>query len=245
MKILVLKDHAALSREGADILEQAVREKPDCVLGLATGETPIMLYGELVKRHGEGLDFSRVRTVNLDEYYPLSPENPQSYRAFMDRHLFDHINIRKENTHVPNGLASDAQAHCREYDALIDALGGIDVQLLGIGRNGHIGFNEPSDELSADTHLCELSADTVRANSRFFDRTEDVPTRAITMGMRSIFKARRIVLLASGKEKADALRVLLDERISTDCPASLLHLHPDVTLICDEAAYGKKTTKTV
>ncbi len=237
MKIIVVEDYAELSAIGADILEDVIKAKPDCVLGLATGETPVGLYEILVKKYEGGLDFSRVRTVNLDEYYPLSPDNEQSYRAFMNKHLFDKINVDKANTHVPNGLADDVDAFCREYDELIESLGGIDVQLLGIGRNGHIGFNEPADGLFPFTHLTSLHEDTIQANSRFFEREEDVPRSAITMGMASIFKAKRIVLLASGKGKADAIKALLSERITTDCPASLLHLHTDVTLICDKAAY--------
>ncbi|MBE6577026.1 MAG: glucosamine-6-phosphate deaminase [Ruminococcaceae bacterium] len=238
MKILVVEDYAALSAAGAEILESTVREKPNCVLGLATGETPIGLYDILVKKYAEGLDFSKVQTVNLDEYYPLEPTNEQSYRAFMNMHLFDKININKDNTNVPDGLAADVDKFCGEYEALIDSLGGIDVQLLGIGRNGHIGFNEPADELYPYTHLTALKEDTIQANSRFFENEADVPRSAITMGMASIFKAKRIVILASGAGKANAVKTLATGRITTACPATLLHLHPDVTLICDKAAYG-------
>ncbi len=237
MKIRIVNDSAELSAVCAAILEDAVRKKPDCVLGLATGETPIGVYELLSKK---SIDFSRVRTVNLDEYYPLSPDNIQSYRAFMNRHLFNKINIDITNTHVPDGLAHDPQAFCREYEELIDSLGGIDIQLLGIGRNGHIGFNEPADKLYPYTHLTSLCEDTVRANSRFFESEKDVPTSAITMGMATIFKAKRILILAVGEQKAAAIKFLLNERITTACPASLLHLHPDVTLICDKAAYGEK-----
>lgn len=236
MRILTVKDYDKLSEVAATIIEKAVRQKPNCVLGLATGETPIALYELLSKKR---LDFSKVKTVNLDEYYPLSPDNEQSYRTFMNKHLFDKINIDISNTYVPDGLASDAQTFCRQYDELIDSLGGIDVQLLGIGINGHIGFNEPADELYPYTHLTTLCEDTVRANSRFFESEDDVPTSAITMGMATIFKAKRIILLASGKQKADAVKLLLSEKITTSCPATLLHLHPDVTLICDSAAYGE------
>jgi glucosamine-6-phosphate deaminase len=157
----------------------------------------------------------------------------------MNKNLFDHINIDIAKTHVPDGLTTDVDAFCKNYEALIDTLGGIDVQLLGIGRNGHIGFNEPSNTLYSHTHLTSLEEDAIKANARFFEHEEDVPTSAITMGMSTIFKAKRIVLLASGSEKADAIRILCSGLITTDCPASLLHLHPDVTLICDKAAYGE------
>ena len=238
MKVLVVDNYNELSAAAAEMLADTVKSKPDCVLGLATGSTPIGTYEHLIQKYNAGeLDFSRVKTINLDEYYPISPNNDQSYRYFMNTHLFDSVNIDITNTNVPDGLANDPKTACRDYEALIDTLGGADVQLLGIGRNGHIGFNEPSECLEPFTHLTNLSEDTVKANSRFFENEALVPTRAITMGMRSIFKAKRIIILASGKDKCPAIKALLSQKIRTDCPATLLHLHPDVTLICDKQAY--------
>ena len=184
------------------------------------------------------LDFSKVRSVNLDEYYPISPDNDQSYRYFMNYHLFDHVNIDKANTSVPDGMTKDVEAHCKDYESKIDALGGVDVQILGIGRNGHIGFNEPDDELIKGTHLTALTKSTIEANSRFFASEEEVPKHALTMGIESVFKARKILLLVSGANKAEAVKAMLKGNISARCPASFLCLHPDVVLICDEAAYS-------
>lgn len=240
MKVIVTKNYEEMSASAADILADVIKNKPDCVLGLATGGTPVRLYELLAGMNAAGdIDFSAVSSVNLDEYYPISPENPQSYRYFMDEKLFDKVNINRENTYIPNGQAEDIAAACLEYEKIIDDLGGIDVQILGIGRNGHIGFNEPAEELSRFTHLTELTADTIKANSRFFSSEEQVPTHAITMGMASIFKARKVVLLASGKNKSDAIAKLLGGAVSSLCPATLLCLHPDLTVICDEDAYSK------
>lgn len=239
MKLRVVENYNEMSREAARLIAEAISAKPDCVLGLATGETPIGTYDCLVKEYAEGrLDFSRVHSVNLDEYYPIKPENDQSYRYFMNEHLFDRVNIDKENTNVPDGQAQDVESFCREYENIIDALGGIDVQVLGIGRNGHIGFNEPADELQPYTHLTALTENTIEANSRFFASEKDVPRHALTMGIRSIFKARAIIIMASGAEKAEAVKEMLSGNISTHCPASLLALHSNVTLICDKAAYS-------
>lgn len=239
MQIKVVENYEELSRVAARIIGDVVHNKPDCVLGLATGDTPIGTYNCLVEEYKAGkLDFSRVRSVNLDEYYPLSPDNEQSYRYFMNKQLFDRVNIDKANTNVPDGTAKDADVFCREYEEKINALGGIDVQILGIGRNGHIGFNEPDTCLKPNTHLTSLTESTIEANSRFFASEDDVPKHAITMGIRSIFKARKIIVLASGEGKADAVKAMLGD-ISTACPASLLCLHPDVVLICDKAAYSK------
>ncbi len=212
-------------------------KKKQCVVGLATGDTPIGMYDLIVEDYKAGkVDFSGVSSVNLDEYYPISPHNEQSYRYFMDCHLFNKVNINKANTYVPDGHTEDVQRSCEQYERLIDSLGGIDLQVLGIGRNGHVGFNEPDDTLEAFTHITDLTADTIEANSRFFERETDVPRQAITMGTKSIFKARRIIILASGESKAEAVKSMLDEGISTDCPASLLCLHHNVTLICDKDA---------
>ena len=239
MKILVVKDYAEMSRVAADLFAEVIADKPDCVLGLATGDTPIGMYDNLIAKYREGkLDFSKTRSVNLDEYYPITPDNDQSYRYFMNEHLFNHVNIDKANTAVPDGTAKDVDASCKAYEAQIDALGGIDVQVLGIGRNGHIGFNEPDSELIPFTHLTALTPSTIEANARFFASEDEVPKHALTMGIQSVFKARKILLLVSGKNKAEAVKAMLTGNISTSCPASLLCLHPDVTLVCDEDAYS-------
>lgn len=239
MKIIVTENYEEMSRVAAEHMAQVILSKPDCVLGLATGSTPVGMYDRMVEMYREGtLDFSRVRSVNLDEYYPITPDNDQSYRYFMNENLFDRVNIDKANTFVPDGTVADADAFCREYEKTIDALGGADIQVLGIGRNGHIGFNEPAEALVPFTHLTELTASTIEANARFFASEADVPKHALTMGIQSVFKARRILLLASGENKAEAVRAMLAENITTQCPASLLCLHPDVTLICDRAAYS-------
>lgn len=239
MKILVVKNYKEMSVAAADRFAEVITKKPDCVLGLATGDTPIGMYEELVaKYHAGTLDFSQVRSVNLDEYYPITPDNDQSYRYFMNHHLFDHVNIDKANTAVPDGTAKEVEKSCQAYEAHIDALGGIDIQVLGIGRNGHIGFNEPDAELIPFTHLTALTPSTIEANARFFASEHDVPKHALTMGIQSVFKARKILLLVSGKNKAEAVKAMLTGNISTACPASLLCLHPDVTLICDEDAYS-------
>lgn len=241
MKTIVVNNYDEMSRVAADCFAEVLRAKPDCVLGLATGSTPIGMYEKLVEMYKAGtLDFSKANSVNLDEYYPITPDNDQSYRYFMNYHLFDKVNIDKAKTSVPDGtVAPEAvDAFCRAYEDKIDALGGIDVQVLGIGRNGHIGFNEPDEELIPITHLTELTPNTIEANSRFFASEADVPKHALTMGIQSVFKAKKILILASGKSKAEAVKAMLAGNISTKCPASLLCLHPDVTLICDEDAYS-------
>ena len=239
MKVIVVKNYDEMSKEAAKQVASVMKAKPDCVLGLATGDTPIGMYKGLIEMYKNGeIDFSKTTSVNLDEYYPITPDNDQSYRYFMDKHLFDRVNINKANTSVPDGTAKDVSKFCREYEAKIDALGGTDVQVLGIGRNGHIGFNEPDAELERFTHLVELTPDTIEANSRFFASEADVPKHALTMGIHSVFKARKILLLASGKGKAAAISALVKSNITTACPATLLCLHPDVTVICDEDAYS-------
>ena len=237
MKIQIVENYSAMSRAAADIFTEAMSAKPQCVLGLATGDTPIGMYECLVEDYKAGkIDFASVKSVNLDEYYPITPDNDQSYRYFMNYHLFDKVNINKAMTFVPDGQATDADKSCAEYEKNIDALGGIDVQVLGIGRNGHVGFNEPDCELVPYTHVTDLTADTIAANSRFFESENDVPKQALTMGIESIFKARKIVILASGEGKAEAVKRMVCGKITTKCPASLLRLHPDVTLICDKDA---------
>ncbi len=241
MKTIVVKNYDEMSRVSADLVADVLRAKPDCVLGLATGDTPIGMYKNLVKMYKAGeLDFSKANSVNLDEYFPITPDNDQSYRYFMNYHLFDHVNIDKERTVVPDGTVAPEKvdAFCRAYEEKIDALGGVDVQILGVGRNGHIGFNEPDEELIPITHLTALTASTIDANSRFFASEEDIPKHALTMGIQSVFKAKKILLMVSGKNKAEAVKAMLTGNITTKCPASLLCLHPDVTLVCDEDAYS-------
>jgi len=237
MKVQIVNNYAEMSRKAADIFAEVINSKRDCVLGLATGDTPIEMYECLVEDYRAGkVDFASVKSVNLDEYYPIAPDNEQSYRYFMNHHLFDKVNINKADTYIPDGQTKDIIKSCEEYEKNIDRLGGIDIQVLGIGRNGHIGFNEPDDEMYPYTHISDLSANTVKANSRFFESEGDVPKQAITMGIESIFKARKIVILASGEGKAEAVKAMIYGKITTNCPASLLRLHPDVTLICDKNA---------
>ncbi len=237
MKIVIVKDYSEMSIKGAELIAETVKNKPNAVLGLATGSTPEGLYNELIRMNKEeGLDFSKITTVNLDEYYGLSGDHPQSYRYFMNDKLFNHINIDKNNTYVPNGSAEDIQAECKNYDENIQNLGGIDLQLLGIGGNGHIAFNEPEEELNFGTHLTDLTSSTIEANSRFFDSIDEVPKKAVTMGIGSIMKAKKIVLLASGKGKAEAIKELISGKITTDSPATILQVHHDVTLFVDEEA---------
>ncbi len=239
MKVTVCKNYDEMSEKAAEMFAKVIGEKPDCVLGLATGSTPEGMYARLAEWHRAGkLDFSAVKSVNLDEYYPIAPANDQSYRYFMNFHLFDKVNIDKNNTYVPNGLAEDTILEGKRYDELIDSLGGVDLQVLGIGRNGHIGFNEPGDTLIAGTHCTALTPDTINANSRFFKSEADVPKHAMTMGLGSIFKSRAIVVMASGKAKHNAVRAMLESDITTHCPATFLQLHPNVTVICDEDAYN-------
>ncbi len=239
MELIVCKDYRELSRRAADIIIAQVTAKPDCVLGLATGSTPIGTYDLLCDAHKAGLDLSSVTTFNLDEYYPMQASDPQSYHYFMQEHLFSHVNISPSRIHIPDGETTHPESLGDAYDRAIEEAGGIDLQLLGIGRNGHIGFNEPGDTLVAGTHLTPLTEDTVNANARFFASVSDVPTQAISMGMASIMGARHILLLISGKDKQEALAQLRSDSITTQCPATLLKLHPHVTIICDEAAYGK------
>lgn len=241
MKVLVEKDYDSMSRRAAEIFIEEIRKKPDIILGLATGSTPIGTYKELINEYNKGnLDFSKVKSFNLDEYIGLDGSHPNSYRYFMDDNLFNHINIDKNNTFVPSGIAEDLENHCKEYDKMIDEAGGIDIQVLGIGENGHIAFNEPDEKLSNGTFVVNLTEETIMANSRFFDNNEEVPKKAISMGIGSILKAKKIVLLASGRKKANVIKELLgNDFITTKLPASFLLLHQDVTIIVDEEAYGK------
>lgn len=240
MKIYQEMDYNAMSRRAADLIAQQVKERPDCVLGLATGSTPLGTYEELIRRHCAGeLTFRWVRTVNLDEYKGLAPTHPQSYRYYMQAHLFDRLDIDGANTHIPDGLAEDAEKECARYDALIEALGFADLQLLGLGRNGHIGFNEPGDCFEKRTHVVDLTQSTIDANARFFQNAGEVPRQALTMGMGGILSARRVLLLVSGGEKAEALYQAVCGPITPQCPASILQLHRDVTVVGDAAALEK------
>ena len=238
MRVIVCENYEEMSKLGARIVAAQILLHPASVLGLATGSTPVGLYRALSEMYRAGeIDFSGITTFNLDEYYPISPENPNSYRYFMNENLFDHINIPKSCTHIPNGMADDPAAECAAYDRMIREAGGIDLQLLGIGLNGHIGFNEPDGILTTGTHITQLSESTIEANSRFFESRDEVPTFALTMGMETILHARKIILLASGEGKHPAVKQLLDHTITTHMPATLLKVHSDVTLICDRAAY--------
>lgn len=237
MHIYSAADYAAMSRKAANLLSAQVILKPDCVLGLATGGTPVGIYQQLIDWYHKGdLDFSKVCTVNLDEYIGLPVRHPQSYRSFMQAQLFHHINIPIENTHVPNGCARNMQAECSRYEALIRSLGGVDMQLLGIGATGHIGFNEPHDRFDTTTHVVTLAARTRQANARFFASEEEVPQQAITMGIQTIMRAEKIVLAASGANKAQILEQALFGPINPQVPASILQLHRDVTVFADEDA---------
>ncbi len=239
MKLILCKDYDEMSATGADIIAKVMIEKPDCILGLATGSTPVGMYKRLIEMNRAGeIDFSHVTSFNLDEYYPISADNPQSYRYFMNENLFNHINIDKKNTFVPDGSAEDVNEECKAYDKMIENSAGVDVQVLGIGVNGHIGFNEPDENLITTTHLTSLTDSTVSANSRFFDSIDEVPRYAVTMGIGTIMRAKSIILLASGKGKHDAVTKLIDGKLTTACPATMLKLHSNVTLICDEEAYN-------
>lgn len=239
MKVLVEKNYKEMSKKAADILVEEINKDRSITLGLATGSTPEGVYKNLIKAYNnKELDFSKVQTFNLDEYVGLEDSHPKSYRYFMNEKLFDHVNIDKTKTHVPDGKAKDLTAYTKAYDKLIEESGGIDIQVLGIGTNGHIAFNEPADELSVGTSVVHLTQNTISDNSRFFDTLEEVPKTAITMGIGSILKARKIILLASGKNKSKVINDLLNRKtVSTQLPASFLLLHPDVTVIVDEDAY--------
>ncbi len=240
MRLIFAKDYEDMSCEAAKIVSGQLYLKPQSVLGLATGSTPIGLYDRLVQVHQTvGLDFSGVTTFNLDEYVGLSSENPESYHYFMKEHLFSRVNLRPDHCFVPNGMAEDLEEEGRRYDALIEQAGGIDLQVLGIGRNAHIGFNEPDIKFEAMTHKVRLDDETIRANARFFAREEDVPRYAISMGIRNIMLARRVLLLASGPEKAEAVYAAACGNVSPKAPASILQLHRDATIIADATAAAR------
>ncbi len=237
MNIIKVKNYKELSMKAAGIVAAQISRKKNTVLGLPTGQTPLGMYQELIKRFRKGeIDFSQVITFNLDEYYGLSPEHPQSYNYYMWQTFFNNINIKKENVFIPDGVTKDVQKECRYYESLIEKKGGIDLQFLGIGDNGHIGFNEPATALDNKTHLVNLSQATIEANSRFFNDIEEVPRKALTMGMGTIMKAKQIILLASGMKKAPAIAKTINGKVNTEVPASLLQLHRDVTIIVDKDA---------
>ena len=237
MRIYREKDYDAMSRRAATIIAAQIVAKPDCVLGLATGSSPVGTYKNLVAWNKQGdISFKEVRSVNLDEYYGLSGDHDQSYRYFMQTNLFDHVDIVPENTNVPNGLAQDPAAEGERYEALVASLGYADLQLLGMGRNGHIGFNEPCGEFPLITHLVDLTESTIEANARFFASADDVPKQALTMGIGTIMHARSILVVASGADKAEAVRKTVNGPVTPEVPASILQLHPNVTIIGDEAA---------
>ena len=237
MRLIEAKDYQETSRQVANIISAQVILRPDSVLGLATGSSPIGAYQQLIEWYNKGdVDFSRVRSVNLDEYVGLAPSHEQSYAYFMHHNFFDFINIKPENVHLPDGLDPDAEGQGEKYDALIRSLGGVDLQLLGIGRDGHIGFNEPCGEFVKGTHCVELTQDTREANARFFGSVDLVPKTAYTMGILDIIQARRVVMIASGSSKAAIVRDAFWGPVTPQIPASILQLHPDFTLVADEEA---------
>ena len=240
IKIVIADTLAEVGSKAADVFEAVITAKPDCVLGLATGATPLPLYRELIRRERAGkISFAQVRTANLDEYKGLRPDHPQSYRKFMQENLFDHISIKPENTIVPLGLAENAETMCAAYEEQIEAWGGVDLQLLGIGHDGHVGFNEPEEVFPVGTHEVQLTAMTREANKRFFDSIDEVPTAAFTMGIGTIMRAKKIVMVITGSDKADITYAALRGPVTPKVPASVLQLHPDVTVICDKAAAAK------
>ena len=240
MKIYKAKDYKDMSRKAANIISAQVIMKPNCVLGLATGSTPIGMYDQLVEWYNKGdLDFSEVTTVNLDEYKGLPRTNDQSYYYFMHQHLFDRVNIDPERTNVPNGMEPDAEKECGRYEELIRSLGGVDLQLLGLGHNGHIGFNEPGEAFEKETHCVDLTESTIEANKRFFASADDVPKQAYTMGIKTIMQAKKILIVVNGENKADIVERAFFGPVTPEVPASILQLHNDVTLVGDEAALAK------
>lgn len=240
MEVIIQPDYETASRLAADIVEKLVRQKPDCVLGLATGSTPIGLYKELIRRHKEEhLDFSKITSFNLDEYYRLTPDHPQSYHYFMREQLFDHINIPVAQRHLPDGMAEDIEASCQAYEDEIKKAGGIDLQVLGIGSDGHIGFNEPGSSLASRTRMKTLMQETIKDNARFFDETEEIPIHALTMGVGTILDVKHCLLIACGAKKADIIAAAVEGPVTSQVTASALQMHPKTTVIVDEAAASK------
>ncbi|MCD8084217.1 MAG: glucosamine-6-phosphate deaminase [Clostridiales bacterium] len=240
MKIIRAKDYKDMSRKAANIISAQVIMKPDCVLGLATGSSPVGTYRQLIEWYEKGdLDFGDVTTVNLDEYRGLSAENEQSYAWFMHHNFFDYVNINPDRTYLPDGMNPDAKRECTRYEEVIREVGGVDLQLLGLGHNGHIGFNEPGEEFGTLTHCVDLQESTIEANKRFFDSADEVPRQAYTMGIQTIMMARKILLIVSGEGKADIVKRAFFGPVVPQVPASILQMHPDVTIVADEAALSK------
>lgn len=240
MQIYKATDYKDMSRKAANIISAQVIMKPNCVLGLATGSTPIGTYQQLIEWYKKGdLDFSDVTTVNLDEYKGLPRTNDQSYYYFMHQNLFDQVNINPENTHLPNGMEPNSEKECARYESLIHSLGGVDLQLLGLGHNGHIGFNEPGEAFEKETHCVDLQERTIEANKRFFASADDVPKQAYTMGIKTIMQAKKILVIVSGEDKADIVAKAFFGPVTPAVPASILQMHNDVTLVGDEAALSK------
>lgn len=240
MEIIRAKNYDEMSAAAAKLIIDLINSKNNCVLGLATGSTPIATYKHIISAYENNeVDFSNVTSVNLDEYKGLSPQNEQSYRYFMNTHLFDHINIDKAKTYIPNGLEPDGEKACKDYDDIIAKTGGIDLQILGMGNNGHIGFNEPDEYFPSTTHVVDLAESTIQANSRFFDSIDDVPNQAYTMGIQTIMNAKQIIVLVSGKTKANIVKEAFYGPITPKIPASILQLHNHVVLIGDEEALSE------
>lgn len=243
MQIIKEQTYEQMSKQAADIVAKTIKENPSPVLGLATGSTPIGTYKELIALYEKGeLDFSKVTSVNLDEYKGLSADNDQSYRYFMNDNLFNHVNIDKANTYVPNGLEPDSKKACTEYNEIIEKAGQIDLQILGMGLNGHIGFNEPADHFPKTTHCVDLTQSTIDANARFFETADEVPKQAYTMGIQTIMSAKTVLVLVSGEAKADIVKEAFFGPVTPQVPASILQFHPHVILIGDEAALSKIPT---
>ncbi|MBI6874148.1 glucosamine-6-phosphate deaminase [Clostridium aciditolerans] len=240
MRIIIVENYEEMSKKAAAMMASQIILKPESVLGLATGDTPLGMYKELIRMYNENMiDFSKVKTFNLDEYYGLGKDSNQSYNYYMTNNLFKHINIDKENINIPNGMVKNIEEECISYEKRIKEAGGIDIQVLGIGVNGHIGFNEPDVNFEAETHLVNLDEKTIESNSRFFKCIEEVPTKAISMGIKTIMHSKKIVLLANGASKADAIAKTVNGKISPEVPASILQLHQDVAIIVDKEAASK------
>ena len=240
MKLIKARDYKDMSKKAANFIMAQIIMKPDCVLGLATGSTPVGTYEQLIAYYKQGdLDFSSVRTVNLDEYRGLSQKDPQSYYYFMQKNLFSHVNLAPGASFIPDGRNEDAEAVCADYEEKIRALGGVDLQLLGLGNNGHIGFNEPAEVFEKGTHCVDLTQSTIEANARFFQSVDEVPTQAYTMGIQTIMRAKKILVIVNGEGKAEILKKAFYGPVTPQVPASILQMHPDVTVIADEAACGK------
>lgn len=240
MKIYKVKNYDEMSRKAANIIAAQIVTKPDSVLGLATGSTPVGTYKYLVEKYNQGdLDFSGVKTANLDEYRGLTKDDEQSYYYFMYSNLFKHVNINMENTNIPNGITDDPDAECLRYEEVIRSLGGVDLQVLGLGHDGHIGFNEPSDIFEDRTHCVDLTEMTIEANKRYFASADDVPRQAFTMGIGTIMRSRKIIFAVSGRDKAAILKKAIYGPVTPEVPASILQFHPDVTVIADEDALSE------